>query len=277
MKKKQILLVGILYLICNGPLSAETFSTFLRENFKMDLSATQEGPIFLYVEEGARVKKGQVLFGGETKELELNVTLAELQWQQAKVNLKKVLNPLTGQELEFETLQFEQKKSLFKAGGLSEDAFRLVQAEYQLKTRESRPEDIAIAKLGAETKQLQLKLSQEALSKATFKAPLPGRVNKLHVQHNEWVKPGQKVLELININPLYVVVNTPLIKVSKLSIDTKTTVEVSFGGKKIETYGTIRFISDEVDAVTQTVRIRIEISNHDNRFKPGMLANVGLP
>jgi multidrug efflux pump subunit AcrA (membrane-fusion protein) len=255
-------------------LYAKVFPTILRENFKIELSSTHEGPIVLYVKEGKKIRRKEKLFGNQTKDLELKIRLAELQWKQAKATLDKVIKPLTDQELKLENLSFQQKRDLYKAGGLSKDAFQLVELDYQLKVRKSRPEDIAIAELGVNTRLVQLQLAKEALSKATFRAPLSGRVNRIFVQHNEWVKPGQKVLEILNINPLFAIVNTPLAMLTNIRIGKKIDINVKTGNQRLSTVGTVKTISDEVDAVSQTVRIRIEIKNEKNLYKPGMQAEI---
>lgn len=256
--------------------SAEKFPTILREHFKMDLPSTSEGLIFIYIKEGDRVKKGSRLFGNQTKELQLKVTLAQLQWKQAKANLDKALQPLSQNALAYETETFKQKKALHEAGGLSEDAFRIIQMEYNLKTGKSRKEDITIAELNVETKKVQMQLAREQLRKATFKAPLSGSVNKIYVQHNEWVKPGQKVVQLIGVTPLHAIINADESVASRLEVKKAIPVTVNSGNGKVETKGVITFISEEVDAASQTIRIRVEIENNNRAFKPGMRADVSI-
>jgi RND family efflux transporter MFP subunit len=120
-------------------------------------------------------------------------------------------------------------------------------------------------------------MAQEALSKATFRAPLSGKINKVYVQHNEWVKPGQKILQLIGSHPLYAMVNVGLSKTKNITYGEKVDITVNRGESKVDTKGIIKFISEDVDAASQTVRIRIEINNADRQFKPGMRAEVILP
>jgi RND family efflux transporter MFP subunit len=236
-----------------------------------------EGLIFIYVKEGQRVKKGARLFGNETRELDLKFKLATLQWKQAKFTLEKIVTPLTKDQLEYEELAFKQKSALYKAGGLSDDAFQVAKLEHQLKTKKGRSEDITISELDVATKRVQLQMAQEALSKATFKAPLSGKINKVYVQHNEWVKPGQKILQLIGSHPLYAMVNAGLSRINNISYGEKVDITVNRGDSKVDTKGVIKFISEDVDAASQTVRVRIEINNADRRFKPGMRAEVILP
>jgi len=274
--KTEFLLLSLLVSLVTY-IHGETFPTILRENFKMDLSSTMEGLIFIYVEEGQRVKKGFRLFGNETRELDLKYKLATLQWKQAKFILDKIITPLTKDQLEYEELAFNQKSALYNAGGLSDDAFQAAKLEHQLKTKKGRAEDITIAELDVSTKKIQLQMAQVALSKATFQAPLSGTINKVYVQHNEWVKPGQKILQLIGSHPLYAMVNAGLNKIHNITYGGKVTVTVNRGDSKVDTKGVIKFISEDVDAASQTVRIRIEINNADGQFKPGMRAEVILP
>ncbi len=257
--------------------SAETVSSVLRENFKMVYSATQTGPILLYVKEGDYVEKGDRLFGVDPTASKLKVKLARVQWEQAQSRLAKSRNPHTQETLQREQLKFRQQEALYKSGGISKDAYQIAKLEYQLAIQNSHPEDLVSAEKEALVKELQLKLAQEALKKETIKAAGKGRVNQLLVQANEWVQPGKEVLELISIHPLYVVVNVSLKTASELKPDTNLELKVETGMENVRTQGVVKQIYDEVDAVSQTVRIRLEIDNETRILKPGMRAQVILP
>lgn len=260
-----------------GFLHAESLPSVLRENFKMVLSASHQGPILLYVKDGEYVSAGDKLFGMEPKELELQVKLAKVQWQQVQASEKKIKNPHTAKEMKRAKLQFEQQKALYHSGGISQDAFAIGKLEYELATQKSRDEDVAIAKANVEIKELQLQLAETTLQKATFYTPVDGRIHKLLVQPNEWVKPGQEVLELISITPVHLLVNVPLASVAKLAPNNPLEVSISTGIEEIKTQGIVKHISDEVDAVSQTVPVRLEIENEKKLFKPGMRAQIILP
>ncbi len=243
----------------------------------MTLSAGQEGPIHFYVVEGSDVSRGEKLFGIDPKELKLRQQLAKLQWIQSKAKLRKIKTPLTKEEIKRAKLTFSQQKAQYQSGGISEDAYQIARLEYLLATRQGRPEDINIAKLDVDLKFVQLKLADSDLEKAFVKAPAVGQINRLLVQPNEWVKPGQEVLELLNIHPLYIVLNVPLEQVPKLHLTDSLPISVFVSDEISQVSGKIKFISNEVDAVSQTIRVRLEINNEKQLFKPGMRAQVDLP
>lgn len=260
-----------------GLLQAETLHSVLRENFKMVLSANQEGPIILYIEEGAYISKGDKLFGMEPQELELKVKLAKVQWEQTQAHEKKIKNPYHETMLRYARMQFKQQESLYHSGGISQEAFEIARLEHELATLESREEDIEVAVANVKIKHLQLELAENALREATFVTPIDGRIHKLMVRPNEWVRPGQEVLELININPVFLLVNVPLKSVTKISSEKPLEVLISTGVQEAKAQGIVKHISDEVDAVSQTIPVRLEINNETKLFKPGMRAQVVLP
>lgn len=256
---------------------AKTIHSFLRENFKMTFSADKAESVLLYVREGQWVKEGDKLFGRDQEELELKRLLAELQYRQAKVKLEKLLKPQRETEIQQAKLKLEQSRTQFQAGGISKDAFELASLEYDLATIKSRPEDIRIARMDIQVKKVQLDLAEQSLKKASFFSPVSGKVNKLLIHRNEWVKAGQEIVELININPLYVFIHLPIEYLDKVKKRQKLTIKISRNKKLTTTRGRVRHIYDEVDPVSQTIRIRIEINNKKHRFKPGMRAQVVLP
>ena len=259
-----------------GLLQAEELHSVLRENFKMVLSANQEGPILLYVEEGAHVSIGDKLFGMEPEELELKVQLAKVQWEQTKAHEKKIKNPHHETELKHAELKFKQEESLYHSGGISQDAFEIAKLAYELATLESREEDVEVAESNVEIKRIQLDLAENGLRKATFITPVDGRIHQLLVRPNEWVRPGQEVLELINVNPVFLLVNVPLKSITKVTPSKPLEVLISTGVEEVKTQGIVKHISDEVDAVSQTIPVRLEIMNETKLFKPGMRAQVVL-
>lgn len=256
---------------------AEGLPTVVRENFKMVLSATQQGPIQLYVEQGDVVSKGDKLFGMDMEEVQLKVKLAQVQWEQAQASEKKARNPHTAKKLRHAKLKFEQQDSLYRSGGLSPDAYEIAKMEYELTIQNTRDEDISIAQANVKVRRYQLELAETALKKATSVTAADGRIHILIVQPNEWVRPGQEILVLININPVKVVVNVPLRQINKVTPDKPLKVLISTGLKQLEAQGVVKHISDEVDAVSQTVPVRLEINNEKNLLKPGMRAQVLLP
>jgi len=275
--RKSFLLGWILVLTVNF-LYAETLPTVLRENFKVTLSASQQGPIILYVDFGDQVAKGDKLFGWESNELALKVKLASLQWEQAKASESKAKNKRTADEIKKSKLQFEQQEALYSSGGISPDAYEIAKVEYKLAIQDSRAEDIIIAESNVNVKQHQLRLAEIELEKATSIAHADARVHQVLVQPNEFVRAGQEVLILLNINPLHVLINIPLDRISKVKLNSSMDLQVLTGGNNtIKIKGVIKHISDEVDAVSQTVSVRLEIDNKEKLFKPGMRAQVVLP
>jgi len=256
---------------------ARTIHSVLKENFKMVLSSNQSGPIILYVQEGSTIRKGEKLFGVEPDELEMKKQLALLELQQAHIRLEKVTNPKTRDEIIKAKLTFQQYELQYNSGAISKDAFELAKMEFVLATQKSRSEDISLAEMEIQLKELRLKEADFALQKVITLAPAQGRINKILVQPNEWVKPGKEVLELINIHPLYAFMYLPITHLKQIKKKKSLKLTILTGNRKIKIKGLIKHIYDEVDAVSQTIRVRIEVNNAKLRYKPGMRVQITLP
>jgi len=261
----------------SSSLFAKSLTSVLRENFKVRLSSTQPGPILLEVQEGDVVVKDAPLFRVTPKELEMKVRLAEMGWKQAKVRLEKIKNPRTETEMKRAALMFKQNEDQYLSGGISQDAYEVAKVDFQLATEKGKALDIKVATLDVEMKLAQLESAKYTQEKATVLAPFDGRVNHLLIQPNEMVGAGQEVLELINITPVYAILNFPLSGIAGLSSGTPIRISISTGTSNEDAKGVIKYISDEVDAVSQTVPVRIEIQNAKRRFKPGMRVRMSLP
>lgn len=130
---------------------------------------------------GDRVSGEQVLvvFNKEDYLLDVEMANARLQLSQAELKAYK--------------RQYSRLKQLYGAKNVS-----LSQLEDQQRLYE-------VSQSEAKVNRLNLKLSEQALEKATIKAPFEGYVSQRFVELGQLVNRGEQVLEVVSIDPVKVV------------------------------------------------------------------------
>jgi RND family efflux transporter MFP subunit len=175
---------------------------------------------------------------------------------QVIVQLRNAKESLTVKEYQrvVETTEFVYKgaKSLFDQKMGSKDQMLKAQTEW-------------------ERAKIQLQLAEEQLREKTVHAPLSGIVVKKYKESGESVDRGEKLVDIVNIDKVFVqfYLDPKLMQVLKegqdVTIRTPVLNDAKFTGK-------INFIDPRIDASSGLFRIKILIDNPDHKIKAGMRA-----
>ncbi|QEG43696.1 efflux RND transporter periplasmic adaptor subunit [Roseimaritima ulvae] len=215
--------------------------------------------------------------------LDEEIALAEAQMAAAEAAAKYTLS------------RFQRAEKLFRdSAGLSQEEFEaarseslraaatLEQARNQLKlVRDGpRPEKIAQAKARLEMQKQVVAGIDDRIKKYTLRAPFDGFVSREHTEVGAWVSQGDAVAEVIEIDPLEVVVNVPEASIPFVSMGESCTVRIeALPGRVVE--GQIAAIVPEGDVRARSFPVRIRVPNPQRegqpRLLPGMMARVALP
>ena len=134
-----------------------------------------------------------------------------------------------------------------------------------------RARDEAIAALQAA--QASHALAEARLEKTSIAAPLSGVVGLRSVSVGAYVTPGDRIVELADIDPIKVDFRVPELVLSSLRPGQRIRVTVdAFPGKTFE--GEIYAIDPLVDVNGRAVRLRARIPNPDRLLSPGLFARV---
>ncbi len=189
----------------------------------------------IYVDEGQRVKKGQLL-------VQLNDDVI-------KNNIEEVK---TG--LELAKKLFEKQEKLWKQNIGSEVEF--LQAKNQVESTEKRLESL----------KAQLKMTK-------ISAPFSGIIDEISQKEGELATPGRQVLQLVNLNSLYINADLPEDYLGRIKegdpvkISFNAYPELNFESRIIRT-GNI------IHPENRTFKIQLKIKNKDSKIKSNMLANL---
>ena len=138
-------------------------------------------------------------------------------------------------------------------------------------TLRARDEAIA-AYLEAEA---NLTLARARLAKATIKAPFSGVVGIRAVSVGAYVNPGERIVELADVDPIKVDFRVPALALIRLKPG--MTIHVSVDAVPHRTFeGKIYVIDPIVNANGRAVRLQARIPNPDRTLSPGLFAGVRI-
>ena len=125
----------------------------------------------------------------------------------------------------------------------------------------------------AESARLNKELARISLKKSLISSPLDGTVKTRHVKVGEFVRKGDKLVEILDLSRVIVKVNIPELEILEIKMGQKVEValyimeEIIFSGK-------VKNIGLEADSSNRTFPVEINVENSERKLRPGMLARA---
>jgi len=188
--------------------------------------------------EGSVVKAGDLLVHLNTDLIQPQVEIAKAQYSREKI-------------------QFERMSALIKTDAASRN-------------------DLDDATTRLATSQAQLQEVQARMERARIVAPISGVLNDLPVEEGEYVQPGTAVAELVETDPVKVVVQAPERDIAFFSMGQQAGVIAEIKGRELSMRGTITFIGEVADPQTRTTRMEITVANKDGLLRSGQIVRARL-
>jgi membrane fusion protein (multidrug efflux system) len=129
----------------------------------------------------------------------------------------------------------------------------------------------------ADLKSRRALVAQQAalVAKKTIRAPFAGRIGITTVNPGQYLNPGDKIVTLQTIDPIYVDFYLPQKHLGSLTIG--QTVNISTDGFPNELFpGKISAINPKVDTTTRNLLIEATLPNAKRQLLPGMFANANV-
>jgi membrane fusion protein, multidrug efflux system len=124
-------------------------------------------------------------------------------------------------------------------------------------------------------KRAQVDQQSALVAKKNLKAPFSGRVGIVTINPGQYINPGDKLLTLQTIDPIYVDFTLP--QSSAGIIQAGQTIELQTDAfKDLVFLGKITAVSPKVELNTRNIQIEAQISNPEKKLLPGMFANVNI-
>ena len=191
----------------------------------------------VYVKEGQKVNKGQVLAKIDDGGLSQQLAQLKIQAELAKTTFERQQR-LWDQKIGSE-MQYLQAKSNYEA------------------------QDQSIGQL------------EQQVAKTIVRAPFSGTIDDVFTQQGSVVMPGQsELMRIVNLDHMYIVTDVPEKYISNITRDKKVEVEFPILGKKIDSK--VRQVGNFINPNNRTFKVEISIPNKDKSIKPNLTAKLRI-
>lgn len=233
----------------------------------------------VFIKDYQEVKKGDLLFAIDKRELEISLHQAEADLLTAKADLLNARAQLSNsrqnksffsssamvQEVRLQKAQadFDRDRALFKANAITQKQLDDSKANYdaaqklyasnneQTKladTQSSAVEaQIAKAEAGIKVREAMLEQAILRLSYTRITAPISGRVNKVTLQPGQYVQPGQNLVTIVDNTQFWVIANFKETQIADLKEGQEAEIHID-GYSKEKVTGKISAFSDATGA-----------------------------
>jgi HlyD family secretion protein len=134
---------------------------------------------------------------------------------------------------------------------------------------------VARSRSGLEGAEVALRRARLDLSRTRHGAPFAGRVASIKVVPGQYVRPGDELLSVVDLDPIRVEVQVLESEVGYLAPGQRA--RVAFAAHTGESFaGRIETINPVVESGTRTARVTVVVPNPRGRILPGMYARVSL-
>ncbi len=186
---------------------------------------------------GETVKQGQPLI-----QLDTDLDEQDLKNNVAKLNLDK--------------MDFERKKKLYQTGAIAVSDY-----------------DQALSIL--QQTQAIVDKDKVTIEKKNIKAPFTGKLGIRQVNLGQFLNPGDAIVTLQQIDPVYVNFNLPQQHLPQLHLGQKVAVESDlYPGQKF--YGKITAINAQVTEQTRNIEVQATLPNPAAKLYPGIFVNTDV-
>lgn len=206
----------------------------------LGVNVTTESPGMvkaIYFKPGTEVKKDTLLV-----QLDIDQDVAQLQAYQASADLAKIT--------------YDRDKAQYAFQGVSKATL-----------------DTDTANL--KSAQAQVAQQEAVIAKKTIRAPFTGRLGISNVNPGQYVNPGDNIVTLQTLDPIYIDFYMPQQNLPKLKVGQPAAVTSdSFPNRNF--LGKITTINPTVDTTTRNVEVEATIKNPQYELIPGMFATVTI-
>ncbi|MEM9678846.1 MAG: efflux RND transporter periplasmic adaptor subunit [Bacteroidota bacterium] len=191
----------------------------------------------IYVKEGQKVRKGQVLAKIDDGGLSQQVAQLQIQADLAKTT-------------------FERQKRLWDQKIGSEIQYLQTKSSYEAQQK-------AVTQL------------EEQIAKTVVRAPFSGTIDDIITDQGSVVATGQSELfRIVNLSDMYIETDVPESYISSVITGKKVEVEFPVLGKKIDSK--IRQAGNFINPTNRTFKIQVDVANGNNTIKPNLTARLRI-
>jgi len=117
--------------------------------------------------------------------------------------------------------------------------------------------------------------AKHELSRAWVRAPFPGLAASIRVVPGQWVRGGDSLLSVVDLDPIKVDVQVLESEIGYLAPGRRASIRfAAFPDEPV--LGRIETVNPVVEQATRTARVTVSVRNPRGRILPGMYARVSL-
>ena len=249
---------------------------------------------------GGSSEKGNKSFRKGNNKKKTNVRLKEIEPGSLKIQTTYVGSLLPNQRVlmrsqidgVIENINFEEGDEIAKEKRLIDISTKELQLKLKIAIADSNLADINIkrdeklassnlisssqldqTRTRAESARLNKELARISLKKSLISSPLAGTVKTRHVKVGEFVRKGDKLVEILDLSRVIVKVNIPELEILEIKIGQKVEIAL-YIMEEITFAGEVKNIGLEADSNNRTFPVEIHVSNSERMLRPGMLARA---
>jgi membrane fusion protein, multidrug efflux system len=208
--------------------------------------------VAVHIEEGTRVRRGDVLVQVDRVKAELAVRQSEAALAQAQANASKASADLA------------RKQQLLDDKTIAPVAFEVFKAQHEAYSA------------GLDAAKTAVELARRRLEDLTVAAPFDGVVKEKRITVGEYVREGQNLLVLMRMDPLKLQFELPEKYAGRVPAGQPVRATVSALPGQVFS-ASVRTVFPALSIDTRTVRIEAYVPNRDYSLKPGFFASVLVP
>ena len=217
--------------------SSYSANATLEANAEADVLARVPGVVeSLSVEEGDRVRKGDVL-------LQIDADEYRYRLQQAEASTKNLRS------------RYERLENMSERGLVSAEEFDSAEADF---ASAEANEGLARIELGY----------------TTVRAPMDGFIVLRHVDQGQPISTNVAVFRIANFEPLLARVHVPSKEFRRLTTEHPVSIHLDSDGTVLK--GRIQLVSPVIDPASGTIKVTVEITEYPANVRPGDFAEVRI-
>ncbi len=210
-------------------------------------------------------------FNKELSKIEKEIILNK---EKKENNILKVREQINLYQIEYNSAKELLDKGLGSESKLSLATLNLTQAKTNLKDIDINFQSQFI-NLESQLENIRSKIKNTKLDieNTTILAPFDGIIESSYVEEGTYVRPGDMIVKIVDLNPIKIQGYISESDVNKIKLGKKANIEISNSQKK---NGIITFISPVAETSTRTFEFIVEVNNDDLLFKSGQTTSISI-
>lgn len=187
----------------------------------------------------------------------------------------------SGEEIQANQILIQLDSSVERAQLESLNAtLQLAEVNYARSKSQAKVKNVSQSQLDTDAAALrsaraQVEEQKALLLRKELRAPFAGKLGISNISTGQYLKAGDEVVSIQQLDPIYVDFYLPQQALAQLALQQNITLTIdSVPGKLFS--GKITAIDALVDTETRNIRVQATVANPDHRLLPGMFANVAI-